>query len=257
MANGPLSGATEDLFSGLGQFQAANAYSTASNIATANAALTRRSGDIQQEQEQRAIIAGIGSENASVAGAGFASGGSAGDLLRMSVQKGALDKQLLANQTEITAQGFEQQAAAYKGQEKTANAAGTGDVIGGVFKAVGWVICTELVRQSRMPREFWKPGAAIFAVYPKFVQEGYHVWAVPSVRHLRQHPHSLYSCLLCAAFNWRAENIAHAAGVSSARHLYRGAAITVILWPLCYAIGAVRRALNKSTDWKGLYRAEH
>lgn len=252
-----ISGAVGDLFSAAGSFDSANAYSKASNIATSNAALTRRSGEIQEEQEQRAIITGIGGENASVAGAGFTAGGSASDLMRMSVAKGALDKQLLANQTEITAQGFDQQAAAYKGQEKAANAQGEGQVAGGILGAIGWVICTELMKQGRMPRKFWAPGAAVFAAYPEAVKEGYHVWAVPSVRHLRDHPRSLYSRFLCAVFNWRAENIAAHAGVSSARVLVRGALVTACLWPLCYAIGAVRNTLNLSTDWKGLYSAEH
>jgi hypothetical protein len=260
-------GAVGDFFGMLGSETAGKSYTTAAQIAQNNEQLTMRSGEIQQQQENQSIIQSIGDENASVSGAGFAQSGSATDLLRMSTQKGALDKQLLANQTEITAQGFQQQANAYEGQATAAKEQATGQGVGGILKTVGtiasiasvvgWVICTELVRQHRMPRRFWMPGAAIFAQYPDFVREGYFVWAVPSVRHLRAHPNSIYSRCLEKVFNWRAENIAAHAGVKRARKLWRGAAVTAVLWPICYGIGAVRYLLNKSTDWKGLYRAEH
>lgn len=252
-----LSGGVSDLFSSAGSFQSSAAYGNAKNIATSNAALTLRSGDIQQQQESIAIVKAIGGETASTAGAGFTGSGSAGDLMRASIQQGALSKQLIANQTEITSQGFEEQAAAYKGQQQAAQSQGEGQAAGGVLKLIGWVICTELVKQHRMSRAFWAPGAITFAAYPKIVKEGYHVWAVPSVRHLRAYPYSIYSRFLCRIFNWRAENIAAHAGVSGARYLVRGALVTAVLWPLCYTVGYVRRALSLSTDWKGLYRAEY
>lgn len=262
-----IGGAVSDIFGAVGSKQAASSYDTAAKIAEGNKAVTLRSGEIQQQQENQTIIQAIGGEQASVAGAGFTAGGSAGDLLRMSAQKGALNKQLLANQTEITAQGFDQQAAAYKGQEEAANVKAAGQGAGGILKTVGavaqvasvvgWVICTELVRQKRMSKAFWMPGAAIFASYPDAVREGYYVWAVPSVRHLRKHPRSLYSRLLCCVFNWRAENIAAHAGVSGARPLVRGALVTAALWPVCYALGWTRLALKCNTDWGVLYRAEH
>lgn len=123
-----IGGAVSDLLGASGTQKAAKAtraagvaYGQAATIALQNKDITLRSGNIQQQQEDQGIIQAIGSEKASVAGAGFDTGaGSAGDLLRMSTQKGALNKQLLANQTEITAQGFEQQANAYKGQQNSA-----------------------------------------------------------------------------------------------------------------------------------------
>lgn len=255
-----VGGAVSDLFGMFGSQQAASAYDKAADVAEGNKAVTLRSGEIQQQQENQTIVQSLGTTNAGVAGAGFTMGGSAGDLLRMSAQKGALNKQLLANQTEITAQGFEQQAQAYEGQKEAANTKAAGQGIGGALQGVmgvaeltGWVICTELVNQRRMPRKYWMPGAAIFASYPEAVREGYFTWAVPSVRHMRRNPLSLYTCFLSVVFNWRAENIAARRGIKGARKLWRGAAVTAVLWPICYAIGAVRLALNFNTNWKGLY----
>jgi hypothetical protein len=253
-------GAAGDLLASEGSFASADAYGAASDIATKNAALTERSGQIQQQQEDIQITKALGGEVASTAGAGFGAGGTAGDLMRSSVQQGALAKQLLANQTEITAQGYEQQASAFTGQQKAAvaqgqaqQAQGAANAASGIFSLVGWIICTELVKQGRLPAKFWAVGTKVFAGYPDAVREGYYVWAVPSVRHLRAHPYSLYSCFLCAIFNWRAENIAARAGIKRARKLIRGALVTAFLWPLCYGLGWVRLKLKKNTDWKGLY----
>ncbi len=260
---GDIGGAVSDLFGAEGSKQAAGAYDKAAQIALGNEALTRRSTAIQEQQQDIQTYKIIGSENTEVAGAGFQQSGTAGDLLRSSAQQAALSKQLINTQGEITAQGYEQQAQAYEGQAAASKTQAKGQTAGGLLSAVsgvaslvsGWVICTELVKQNRMPRKFWMPGAAVFAAYPEAVREGYFVWAVPSVRHLRANPRSLYSRFLCTIFNARAENIAAHAGVKGARKLIGGAAVTAVLWPLCYSIGAVRIALKKSTDWKGLYRA--
>lgn len=261
-AFGDFGGAVSDLFGAQGSSQAAGAYEKAAQIALTNEALTRRSTAIQEQQQNIQTYKVIGSENAEVAGAGFTQGGSAGDLLRSSAQQASLSKQLISTQGEINAQGYEQQAQAYEGQAQASKTQAKGQGAGGLLNAVagvasiaGWVICTELVRQGRMPRKFWMPGAAVFASYPDYVKEGYYTWAVPSVRHLRAHPRSLYSRLLCRVFNWRAENIAASAGVRGAQRLYRGYAVTAILWPLCYTVGAIRSLMGKQTDWKGLYRA--
>lgn len=269
---GDVGGAVSDLFGASGSEAAGQAYGTAAQIANSNAALTLRSGQIQEQQQDIALTKAIGGEKATTSGAGFNnSGGTATDLLRSSAQQGALSKQLIANQTEITAQGYTQQAAAYTGQQQAAqqeaNAqkasgaskglSGALGIVGDVASVVGWIICTELVRQRRMPLRWYNYGAQVFRFYPDAVKEGYYVWAVPSVRHLRKHPQSLYSRFLCKIFNWRAENIAAHAGVPKARKLVRGAIVTAVLWPLCYGLGWARLKLNRNTDWQGLYNAEH
>lgn len=134
-----LGSAVTDLFSAQGSKQAGAAYGKAATIAEQNELLTQRSTAIQEQQEQRTITQALGTEQAGVSGVGFTSGGSALDLLRSSAQQGALSKQLIANQGEITAQGFAQQAAAYTGQEQAAQTAAKGQAGGGILGAVAGI----------------------------------------------------------------------------------------------------------------------
>ena len=147
-------------------------------------------------------------------------------------------------------------AAADAGATAVAAAGGT-DILATIgttlLAIVGWVICTEFMRQGRLPRRWWITGARIFSAYPEPVRQGYFLWAIPSVRHIRCRPYSLYSRFLCAIFNWRAENIAARAGVPGARRLLRGALVTVVLWPVCYVLGLIVMATKGELDWKALY----
>lgn len=113
-----------------------------------------------------------------------------------------------------------------------------------------WVICTELLRQKKMPMCWYIPGAAVFSRYPETVKRGYHLWAVPYVRLMRRS--SLATAAVTAIFNWRAENIAaHALKNSGARKLWRGAAITVLLYPTCFFLGLFTSSKEKAVS--GLY----
>lgn len=77
-----------------------------------------------------------------------------------------------------------------------------------VVAAAAWIVCTELRRQGRMPARTYYLAAPEFAAYSERGKRGYWIWAIPSTRHLRAHPQSWYSRLLCAAFNCRARYIA-------------------------------------------------
>jgi len=264
-ALGSFGGAVSDIFGMFGSQKAGSAYKKAAAIAGENAQLAKEAEDIQRTQVGIQTFQAIGRQTTQTAGAGFNTReGSAGDLLRASASQAALAKQLVTTQGEINVRGYQQQQQAYQGQADAAAMAAKGQGAGGILNAVsgvamlagGWVICTELMRQRRLPARWWVKGSRIFAAYPKEVKEGYYVWAVPSVRHIRAHPYSLYSRFLCCIFNWRAENIAAHASVSGARRLVRGALVTALLWPLCYALGWARLKLNKTTDWERLY-AEH
>lgn len=128
-------GAVSDLFGAAGSSQAASAYGTAASIAEKNKALTLRSTAIQEQQQGIQTFKVLGAEQAETAGAGFSTvGGSAGDLLRASAQQAALSKQLIENQGQITAEGFEQQAQAYLGQQQAAQTQSKGQGIGGLLK---------------------------------------------------------------------------------------------------------------------------
>ena len=132
---GDLGGAVTDIFGALGQETAASAYTKAAAISTSNAAITASSGAITQEQENRLIMQTIGAEKASTAASGFeTNSGGALDLMRSSVQQGALAKQLIANQSLITQQGFQQQAASETAQASQSKSAGTGGFLGGAIK---------------------------------------------------------------------------------------------------------------------------
>lgn len=122
-----------------GDLAEAGNYDLASTLAQANEAYTAQSTRIQQSQTDRQITQTIGSQQAGVAGAGFASGGSAGDLLRDSASQGALAKSVLAQQGVITEAGFDEQAKSYTTLANTGRAtaaseldiAGKTDVIAG------------------------------------------------------------------------------------------------------------------------------
>jgi hypothetical protein len=106
------------------------------------------------------------------------------------------------------------------------------------------------MRQDRMPKRWYLAGYPVFGAYPEIGKRGYYVWAIPSVRHLRRHPRSLYSRALCTAFNWRAEDIAARQGVRGARRLWRGRAVTAALVLPCLVLGI----LSRSPDWQSVYR---
>lgn len=133
-------------------------------------------------------------------------------------------------------------------------ALGVPDVIeaAGAAGASGWIICTELMRRGRMPKRHWLAGSPVFVAYPEAVKRGYYLWAIPSVRHLREKPNSLYSRGLAKVFGWRAENIAAHRGVPGARKLWRGAAVTAVLYPICKLLGYVA----PEQDWAAVYREE-
>lgn len=118
-----------------------------------------------------------------------------------------------------------------------------------------WIVCTELVSQKRMPYKYWAPGTRRFLQYPAWIRKSYYALAVPSVRHLRQHPTSLYSKLLETVFNWRAENIAAASGVDGAKRNWKGPVVTAVAFAIgCFIYPFV--ALKSEADWKALYKRE-
>jgi hypothetical protein len=133
----------------------------------------------------------------------------------------------------------------------TAIAAG-GPPLAPAASAALWVVCTELMRQGRLPKWHWYAGAPVFAAYPEKGKNGYYLWAVPLVRHLRRKPDSLLSRIAGAVFRWRAEDIAARRGVPGARRLRRGAAVTLVLYPTCWLLGQFAGPQN----WIQLYVEE-
>ncbi len=107
---------------GQGDLTAAGDYSKAADIATQNVGITGMSTAIQQAQLNRKIYQTVSTQQAGLGGANV-SGGSAGDLMRESVQQGALAQTLVTTQGNIQKNAFEEQATAYQGMAGSANAA--------------------------------------------------------------------------------------------------------------------------------------
>ncbi len=141
-----------DIFAGFGAGSKARGdlleqqnYNLASQYALKEAAYTKMSTAIQEQQESREISKALGQTQADVAGAGFAESGSALDLLREGAQQGALQKQVTGYQGLITEEGYKEQAQSYQNMATAAGdaanaekAAQTGDFItGGIKIAVG------------------------------------------------------------------------------------------------------------------------
>lgn len=111
--------------------------------------------------------------------------------------------------------------------------------IGEVLAAILWVVCTELNTQGRLPNKYYYYGAIKFSHYSSAVKTGYYTWAVPSTKHLRKYPYSLYSRFLCTVFNARAEWIASQSNVKGARCNLLGLATELVLYPICWTLGTL------------------
>ena len=134
---GQLGGAVGSIFGAIGDFQEARGYQKAAGYAELNAKETEAMTKLQVQQAGRQIYQTIGGQVSDVAGAGLAEGGSAVDLLRSSMEQGALQKQLIETQGSINARGFEEQASAYNAQADAANMAGAGGVASGILQGIG------------------------------------------------------------------------------------------------------------------------
>lgn len=118
-----------------------------------------------------------------------------------------------------------------------------------------WIVCTELMRQGKMPKRYWIYGSKRFANYWEYGKRGYYLWAIPCVKHLRAKPDSLLSKVLEVVFNWRAEYVAACGGLKGAKKTWYGAAITAVLWPVCafLAVTVCPFLEEESTDWNLVY----
>lgn len=111
-------------FSARGYAAEGEAYGTAADIATQNAALAAASGEIQAYQARRRVAMAIGSQEADIGGAGFTSGGSALAALKSSYQQGYLTEQLTRTRSLIEQGGYLETAVAARGEQKATGIAG-------------------------------------------------------------------------------------------------------------------------------------
>lgn len=133
-----------------------------------------------------------------------------------------------------------------------AESAGFIEAAGEVAAVAAWVVCTELRKQGRMPSRVYYSAAQSFIDYPERGKRGYYIWAIPSTRHLRAYPDSLYSHFLETLFNCRANYIhnrrrgkpASVAGALVAHGLY------AFCWSLSWFVP------ESFARWQGLYSAD-
>lgn len=110
-----------------GDLAEADNYDLAADLALKNQQYTATSTRVQQAQLDRQTFQAIGGQKASVAGAGFASSGTALDLMRDSASQGALARGVLGQQGAITEAGFEEQQKSYQTMSAAARATAAGE----------------------------------------------------------------------------------------------------------------------------------
>lgn len=146
-----LGSGVSSIFGGIGDFAsasgdeaAAGAYNQAASLEETNAAIQKQSTAIQVQQATRQGLQVIGAQKAAVGGAGLKGSGSALDLLASSSQQANLQKQIVQQNGLIQENSFDIEAAAYKGQAQSAEAAGkaedakgAGGILGGVLGIFG------------------------------------------------------------------------------------------------------------------------
>jgi len=125
-----LGGAVQDLFAAEAHESKAKGlriegenYDLASKFSQKNEQFTETSTAIKQAQLDRETFKTIGGQAADIAGAGFASSGSALDLMRDSASQGALTKAVGAQQGLITEEGYKVQAQTYTNMGEAARMA--------------------------------------------------------------------------------------------------------------------------------------
>lgn len=129
-----------DLFQSEGSTAEANSFTTASQLAQQNAALTNTSTKIQETQTARSVFQTEGTQMADVAGAGFTESGSALDLLRSTAQQGALAESLVNIQGAINENSYAAQAGAYAGAAASAKEAAQGNTVGAIAALGGALV---------------------------------------------------------------------------------------------------------------------
>lgn len=109
----------------------------------------------------------------------------------------------------------------------------------------GWIVCTELKAQGRMPARIYVTGLAVFKTYdPKYLG-GYYIWAEPAVIHLRENPESKLSKFLEITLNARAEYLTACVNPRLAKKTILGWITTHVGWKVCQLL-----ALTIARDYK-------
>lgn len=110
-----------------GDLAEASEYDLAAQLAQKNADYTKMSTAISTQQLDRQNMLTIGSERAAAGAGGIAASGSALDVLRDSAQQGAIARNVLQMQGQITEEGFEEQRDSYTTMANAGRATAAGE----------------------------------------------------------------------------------------------------------------------------------
>lgn len=102
-------------------------YLEAATLAGQNELFTEQSTALQQTAADRQLYQALGKTTSGVAAAGFATSGSALDLLRKSAGQGATARAVLGSQGQILEAGYAEQQASYQNMASAANVAEEAD----------------------------------------------------------------------------------------------------------------------------------
>lgn len=134
---GFIGSAISDLFGSSASASAAGGYKKAAALAGTEGKIAGYSGDTKLALEQRQAYQIIGGQQADVAGAGFTSGGSAGDLMRDSEMQAHMVAAAAKEQSSLQQLDFqsEQQTDLEKASE--ASSSSSGGLFGAIASGIG------------------------------------------------------------------------------------------------------------------------
>lgn len=131
-----IGGAVGDIFAAQGDQMSAQGYTDAAKQAGLDATIAGYSGKAKEALIQRQAYGIIGGQQADVAGAGFAAGGSAGDLERDSTNQAHIAVAASQMQTDLQVDEFKSQQQMDLEKAQEASNSGLGDIFGAVLKGV-------------------------------------------------------------------------------------------------------------------------
>jgi len=147
-----FAGAVSDIFGGKairaaddlkaqGDLVEAGNYDLAAGYAGENAQYAEISGAVKTAQSERNVLLGTGQERSEIAGAGLKVGsGTSLDLLRSSVQQGALQTQMVQAQGQITTAGYKEEQASYENLASYARVSAQAEMdAGNQAEKNGWI----------------------------------------------------------------------------------------------------------------------
>lgn len=107
------------------------------------------------------------------------------------------------------------------------------------------IICTELFKQNRLAKHWYKASALEFHKYCDTAKRGYYVLAAPFVNSLRSNPNSLLSKIIAKLMNLQAEDAAAKHNLRGAkRHRIVKGLMTATIWPTCFILGKLTASKN-------------